>query len=58
MGGAGVKNRKSKMKFHAELKLASRVCGVGAAQKGRALYADEVLDIDTIQDIERINAKF
>jgi hypothetical protein len=34
MDGTGAKNRKSKMKFHGELQLASRVCGVGTAEKG------------------------
>ena len=55
---APLKTQKLKMKFHGDLKLASRGCGIGAAEKGRALYADEVLEIDTIQGIERINGNF
>jgi len=58
MDGSGAKNHKSKMEFHRELKLASRVCRVGAAEKRRRLYADEVLEISSIENIECINSKF
>jgi hypothetical protein len=50
--GAAIGSARLKMKFHGDLKLASRVCDVGAAEKGGALYADEVLEIHTIQGIE------
>jgi hypothetical protein len=58
MEAAGAKNHKSKMEFHRELKLASRVCRVGAAEKRRGLHADEVLEIYAIENIECINANF
>ncbi len=61
MDVSGVKNPKSKMEFHRELKLASRASRVGVAEKREVCTPTkflEVLEIDPIEDIECINADF